>query len=78
LRMVIAVEKGGKATVLGNWEATTEPGRHYTEVKLLNPLGAARIAFGQYRAWKVGIHRNDHEALRQTRDITVYRDANRD
>lgn len=77
LRMIIAIEKGGKPAILGKWEATTEPGTYYTKVKLLNPLGAARIAFGQYRAWTVGMHRGNHEALRQSRDITIYRDADK-
>ena len=36
------------------------------------PVGAARIEFGQYRAWQVGMHRNNHEALVQTGgDVTI-------
>ncbi|MHC5828310.1 MAG: peptidoglycan-binding protein, partial [Nostoc sp.] len=37
------------------WEATTEPGLKYT-LNPLNPGGAFRIAFGQYKAWSVGWH----------------------
>jgi hypothetical protein len=48
----------------------------------MNPEGAARIKFGQYKAWQVGIHygggSDPHEALVQAAPITVYRDANRD
>ena len=64
--------------ILGMWEATTEPGRRYTE----NPVaagGAARIALNQFSAWQVGMHRGDHEALIQTGGpVTVYRDLNED
>jgi len=44
-RMVLGVE-AGIPVELGNWSATTEPGKDFTEMPL-NPLGAARIAFGQ-------------------------------
>jgi hypothetical protein len=67
-----------------NWEATTEPGTAYT----LKPMGrgikfgAARIAFGQYKAWQVGTHwgsgAEPHEALVQASPISVYRDKNKD
>lgn len=68
-----------------NWEGTTEPGTAYT----LNPMkgrakefGAARIAFGQYKAWKVGTHwgsgAEPHEALEQVSPVSVYRDKNKD
>lgn len=80
LRLVVQV-LNQKPIIIGNWEGTTEPGYYYTD----NPMsskGAARIAFGQYKAWQVGIHygggAEPHEALVQTAPITVYRDANRD
>jgi hypothetical protein len=47
----------------------------------MNPGGAARIKFGQYKAWQVGIHGTSdrHEALVQTGgEITVHRDFNKD
>lgn len=61
------------------WEATTEPGRYYTN-NPMNPKGAARIAFGQFKAWRVGTHGNSepHEALVQVGLVKVYRDANKD
>ena len=44
-----------------------------------NPRGAARIEFGQYDAWQVGMHRGNHEALVQTGgEVTVCRDLNKD
>jgi hypothetical protein len=46
----------------------------------MNPKGAARIAFGQYRAWAVGRHGNSepHEALIQVGAVKVHRDYNKD
>lgn len=62
----------------GNWLATTEPGLIYTNHPL-NPLGAFRIAFGQYRAWSVGRHgKTQYEALVQTGPISGFRDGNKD
>jgi peptidoglycan hydrolase-like protein with peptidoglycan-binding domain len=62
--------------IIGTWAATTEPGRFYT----LNPMapgGAFRIAFGQYKAWQVGWHK-DHEALVQVQPVPGHRDLNKD
>lgn len=69
----------GKPKMLGVWGATTEPGRYYTN-NPLNHKGAARIKFGQYKAWKVGQHGNKdpHEALVQCGIVTVHRDLNKD
>lgn len=69
----------GKSAIIGNWEATTEPGTHYTQ-QPMNPGGAARIAFGQYAAWSVGMHgaRDRHQGLIQVAPIRVHRDFNRD
>jgi hypothetical protein len=84
-RMVIEIPASDlRPVVKGNWEATTEPGTYFT----MNPMGrakeygAARIAFGQFKAWKVGTHYGSgaepHEALAQEANISVYRDKNRD
>ncbi|MFB2970356.1 peptidoglycan-binding domain-containing protein [Aerosakkonema sp. BLCC-F183] len=77
-RLVIEIISG-IPRIVGSWEATTEPGYHYTN-NPMNPKGAARIVFGQYKAWRVGIHGNSepHEALVQAAPIKVHRDANRD
>ncbi|HEY9829876.1 MAG TPA: peptidoglycan-binding domain-containing protein [Stenomitos sp.] len=78
-RLVIQIVDGVPA-IVGNWQATTEPGYRYTE-RPMNPEGAARIKFGQYKAWQVGIHgtADRHEALIQTGGtVTVYRDLNKD
>jgi hypothetical protein len=62
------------------WQATSEPGRWYTDFPL-NWLGAFRIAFGFHdRAWEIGIHGNSepHEALVQVSEVAGYRDYNKD
>src|SRR2546427_4511674 len=49
LRMVLRVNRAGNPEIVELWEATTEPGQYYT-IHHLDPLGAARIAFGQYKS----------------------------
>lgn len=78
-RLVIQI-KNRKPVIVGNWDATTEPGFWYT-FHPKDPQGAARIAFGQYKAWRVGTHygsKSSHEALVQADVITVHRDFNKD
>jgi hypothetical protein len=60
-RMVIQIVDG-IPKILGNWEATTEPGNFYT-TSPVNPKGAARIKFDQYKAWRVGHHKDQKVAL---------------
>lgn len=80
-RIVISHREDGTPYIAGNWDATTEPGRKYT-LDPLNPRGAARIAFGQHKAWTVGTHRpsskSGHEALVQREPVAIYRDLNED
>lgn len=63
------------------WEATTEPGNHWTD-NPMDPAGAARIAFRQFKSWAVGKHLaskpSGHEGLVQVKEVTVHRDLNRD
>jgi len=67
----------------GNWqfkcyEATTDPGTHWTE-NLLNPDGVAILKPGQYRgSHKIRLHGGKYTALGQKKDVTVYRDRNKD
>lgn len=77
-RIVIEIATG-TPKILGNWLATTEPGNRYTQ-RPMNPNGAARIAFGQYQAWQVGIHGGSepHEALVQRGSLKLHRDRNKD
>ena len=68
----------------GKWnfhcfEATTDPGSHWTEKQLLNKNGVAILKEGQYRgSHKIGLHQGKYEALRQQRPLKVYRDGDRD
>jgi lysozyme family protein/predicted chitinase len=85
LRTVIRFDNGAPK-IVGFWGATTEPGRYWVEHaagERAREFGAARIEFGQYKAWQVGIHHADkpgaHEALIQTGgEVTVCRDLNKD
>lgn len=84
VRMVISIEEG-RPKLLKKWQATTEPGRVFTITppKDVRHLGVARIAFGQYKAWRVGTHHglsghSVHEALVQVDNIVVCRDLNKD
>ena len=76
LRAVFWFDDDGKISHR-EWQGTTEPGAFYTKTPM-NPKGAARIKFGQYKAWQVGVHNNDHEALTQAGPVTVHRDLNKD
>lgn len=78
LRLVIGFENG-VPKIVGSWEATTEPGTDFT-FNPENPNGAARIKFGQYKAWRFGLHgvSTPHRALIQVAPVSVHRDANKD
>lgn len=80
LRMVIQCDAQGVPRAEA-WDGTTEPGKVFTN-KPLDAKGAARIAFGQYKSWGVGMHPSSgdqqHEALVQVDEITVHRDLNQD
>lgn len=77
LRIVIQMTAAGVPKITGMWQATTEPGRYWT-LRPMNSKGAARIAFGQWKSWTVGIHNESHEALVQTAPLMVWRDQNKD
>jgi lysozyme family protein len=77
LRVVIQCTAAGKPRIVGQWQATTEPSRYWT-LRPMNPKGAARIAFGQWKSWTVGVHNGSHEALVQTGSLVVWRDKNKD
>ncbi|MGB3205236.1 MAG: peptidoglycan-binding protein [Crinalium sp.] len=78
-RRILIQVINGVPVIVGNWQATTEPGSYYT-YNPMNPKGAARILFGQYKAWKVGSHgtAEPHQALVQRENLTVCRDFNED
>lgn len=75
---VIYKELENKNFILKTWPATTDPGRYYLK-KPMNKQGTAILAPGQYRsAYKLGKHRGRYQALIQSKQVTVYRDNNRD
>jgi len=79
-RVVVSIHKNGAPILHGTWKGTTEPGEYWT-IHPMDPNGAARIAFGQYKAWARGTHHagsvTQHEALVQVAEVTVYRDSNK-
>jgi hypothetical protein len=82
LRIVFTIDDQGRPDFENwIWDGTTEPGNAWT-IRPMNPKGAARIAFNQYKAWAVGTHHPGsllgHEALVQVEAISVYRDLNKD
>ena len=68
----------------GKWnfhcfDATTDPGSHWTEKQLLNKNGVAILKEGQYRgSHMIGLHQGKYEALRQKKPLKVYRDNDKD
>lgn len=76
-RIVFRIAPNSRPQMLVNDQATTEPGTHYIW-NPLNPNGAARIAFGQYKAWAVGLHRGVQPALVQREKLKLHRDLNKD
>lgn len=77
-RMVIRILPGGQPEMLVNDQATTEPGRFYTDNVPKHLAGVARIAFGQYKAWKMGLHKGVQPSLVQRGKVRLHRDINKD
>ncbi|MGB3759073.1 MAG: hypothetical protein WBA07_22280 [Rivularia sp. (in: cyanobacteria)] len=71
------VEVNPTPRLVGAWEASIEPGNHYTH-QPMNALGAAQIEVpGQYRAWRIGKHKGREIALVQVAPVNIIRDFNR-
>ena len=61
------------------YKCTTDPGTAYMENPILENTGTAILKPGQYRgSHKIRLHQGKYLALGQKRDVTVYRDNNRD
>jgi hypothetical protein len=75
-RMAFRIKANGRPEMVFNYEATTEPGTYYV-MNPLNTQGAARIAFGQYKAWVDGKHRGTQPALVQRGPIKLHRDLDK-
>ena len=84
LSLIIDHDADGVPKILFSAVCTTEPGRASTMAPAAAMMGGvARIAFGQYRAWRVGYHKRSrlldtHPALVQCAEVPVHRDVNRD
>ena len=67
----------------GEWQyhemdCTTDPGTHWVE-NIMRKEGVAILKEGQYPgSHKIRKHQGRYEALGQCKDVTVYRDSNRD
>ena len=60
------------------WPATTDTGKKGV-LEYHNAAGVARLVEGQYRgSHNIGLHQGKYEALRQAKNVKVYRDANKD
>jgi|TARA_R110001583_G_scaffold43557_2_gene138615 hypothetical protein len=60
------------------FNCTTDPGSHWVE-NILNEKGVAILKPSQYRgSHKLRLHQGKYLALGQKKDVTVYRDNNRD
>ena len=61
------------------YKCTTDPGTAYMEDPILENTGCAILKPGQYRgSHKIRLHQGKYLALGQKKDVTVYRDNNRD
>ena len=70
--------KHNGAWVFKQWAATTDPGTKGVK-EFHNAAGVARLVAGQYRgSHAIGLHQGKYEALRQAKNVKVYRDANKD
>jgi hypothetical protein len=60
------------------WSCTTDPGKK-AMLEYHNVNGVARLVEGQYRgSHSIGLHQGKYEALRQTKNVKVYRDKDKD
>jgi len=59
------------------WANTTDPGKKGV-MEYHNAKGVARLVEGQYRgSYAIGLHQGKYKALRQAKNVKVYRDADR-
>ena len=58
-----------------SFDATTDPGRYWTQVEIMRKEGVACMKPGQYKAYRI----DKHDALCQREgEVEVYRDNNKD
>lgn len=73
IRVLIQVADGGVPKIVHVGEATTEPGKFWTDNRM-NPDGAFHIALGPQTCWRMGEYHNA-PALVQCLPIKGYRDG---
>ena len=75
--MTLSYKEGG-VWKYHTWPCTTDPGKKGV-MEYHNAAGVARLVEGQYRgSHTIGLHQGKYEALRQAKNVKVYRDANKD
>lgn len=75
--MTLSYKVGGEWK-FHTWPCTTDPGKKGV-MEYHNAAGVARLVEGQYRgSHALGLHQGKYEALKQAKNVKVYRDANRD
>ena len=75
--MTVSYKEGGEWT-FKTWPCTTDPGTKGVK-EFHNAAGVARLVEGQYRgSHTLGLHQGKYEALKQAKNVKVYRDANKD
>lgn len=74
--MTVSFKVGG-AWQYKEWVNTTDPGKKGV-MEYHNAKGVARLVEGQYRgSHAIGLHQGKYKALRQAKNVKVYRDADR-
>ena len=76
-RITLSYKENGN-WVFKEWIITTDPGKKGV-MEYHNAAGVARLVEGQYRgSHAIGLHQGKYEALKQAKNVKVYRDPNRD
>lgn len=83
-RRIVLEYVDGVPHITGNWVATINPATYYYQhpfPQAVSGGGVAQIVYGQYTAWRVGIHgttaKTEHEALIQALPVPVSRSWDR-
>ena len=77
--MTIAYKCEGGAWHYHEFDCTTDPGSAYMNNPILKNTGCAILKPGQYRgSHKIRLHGGKYTALGQKKNVTVYRDNDRD
>jgi len=75
--MTVSYKENGEWK-FNQWKITTDPGKK-AMLEYHNSNGVARLVEGQYRgSHTIGLHQGKYEALRQLKNVKVYRDKDKD